>query len=66
MRDAEGCVRIDVDGRTYAAAYTLLNDVVTVKSAFGQKSAPLGENAAEEVAKAILRELIALETKQLD
>ena len=61
-----GQVRIEIDGRTFAADYTCDGDTVTVVSAFGSKSQSRDGNPPDRVARALLRELIALDTRQLD
>lgn len=63
---SEGEVRIEDDGRTYCARYRAADGIVSVESAFGTKAMPAGDHSAEDVARFILRGLIAGETKQLD
>lgn len=60
-----GEVRINEDDTLYSATFESGGGIVMVTSAFGQKAVPLGNNLPEDVAKALLRELITLE-KQMD
>lgn len=61
-----GSVEVEVDGTTYSADYHVAGDVVTLTSAFGSKSMTAGSHRPDDVARLLLRELINLETKQLD
>lgn len=61
-----GSVEINVEGTTYRANYRVAGNVVTLDSAFGSKSMPAGQHMPDDVARMLLRELINLETRQLD
>jgi hypothetical protein len=45
------------EGVTLSGTYSVEGDVVTVKTAFGVKSAQLGDTPAETLARILLREL---------
>ena len=66
MDTETGRVEITVVGTTYSADYTFAGGVVTLTSAFGSKSMAAGTHMPDDVARLLLRELINLETKQLD
>ena len=52
-------VHIKVDGRTYSGTFSLDRKILTVKTSFGKKAAPVPERTAHETfAREILQELV--------
>jgi hypothetical protein len=50
-------ISIEFDGKTYAATYTVERDIVTVHTAFDQKSTQVGGSPPETLAMTMLREM---------
>ena len=52
-------VHIKIDGRTYAGAYTLDRNLLTVTTSYGKKSAQVGHQVSHEIlAHQLLHELV--------